>query len=283
VLWCVVKIYTGHNNNCNIIENGMLYFNCHPCAKYNEPRNDHASHSVGISLQDEHGFLVISVNGTSPYFVQTKCDSLIKYIMRYAHENITVIVLADEIAHYNLQAFCRYKETRAKQEALKLGDQLFQLFTNSIAKYGDSTIKICKWNDLNFNLSNCIYKLEESPLISERVSKIATYFLNHRGQNLLNKSFDKKLQLAKKYVYSEIPILVCGMNYDNKWYRLLYYSGTTEHLKKFMCGEDGLHDLILDIKQKQEFADIKQMIITEMNMPDISIPGFIGIDIDLLH
>lgn len=133
---------------------------------------------------------------------------------------------------------------------------------------------------MNLKLNDCASKLEKYPHLDTRVNTIANNFLSFRGQNSASKSLDKKLSLIKKYIYNEIPVLVCGIFCDNQWHRLLYYSGTSEHLSRFVLNKDSLHNLILDIKLNPEFSDVKQMIVQEMKLPDISVCGFIGINID---
>ena len=108
----------------NITNDNLLHFNCNPYAKYKNT-----------------GFFVVSVNEKSPYLMQTNCDLLIQYIV----ENILgigVIVLADEISHYNIQAFDRYNETKSKEKAHELGNKLFETFSKSIRQFTDGTIKL---------------------------------------------------------------------------------------------------------------------------------------------
>jgi len=254
-LLITIKIYFWLNNPEET--NNLLYFDCTPatCLK-------------------ENGFLAISVNNKSPYFVQENCDKLIKNLP----QSVKLIMIADEIAHYNIQAFERKKEKIAKQRAAEMGIKLMYLFKESIDKF-HSTVKLCRWEDLHLNLDNCVTRLEKCSNLNTRVVNLANNFVAYRGQNKSDKSFDTKIELAKKYIYHELPVIICGVTYDGDWYRMLYYSGNIAHLKKF-TGEDSLHNLAQNIKYANEYVNVRNIIMEEMMMPGIACSGFAGMVIE---
>jgi len=243
------------------LDKNLLCFDCHLSAE-----------------NSENIFVAISVNEKSPYLNPKFCNEIIKYIMERKKEKLVIILIADKIAHYNIQAFNRYKSTKAINEALKLGNQISELFDNSLKEYGDNKIKICRWDCLK--IPDMILDLEKYEVLDQRVSLIADIFLKYRGQNLINKSFETKINLIKKYIYSELPIFICGVYYDQIWYRLMYYSGSIIHLENFAQAKIGLHNLTRDIINNDEFVDVKNFIMKNMNTNVVKISGFIGIDID---
>ena len=88
-----------------------------------------------------------------------------------------------------------------------------------------------------------------------------------------------KLELVRKYIYNEIPILVCGIDVSHIHYRVLYYCGSKNHLAKFANDENSLHHLVMDIYTKPEFADIFKQIVANSVNQRIKVPGFVGIEI----
>jgi len=257
-LLIILKIYYGlkdHHEPVKVASSNISYFDCDQkmCPK-------------------ENGFLAISVNNKSAYFVEENCDKLIKNLPT----GVKVIVIADEIAHYNIQAFEHKNERVARQRASEMGIKLMNLFKKSIDKY-HCGVKLCKWEDLRLRLDNCVARLEKYDILDTRVSNIANIFVAYRGQNKSNDSYEKKIGLTKKYIYNELPVLICGINYDGVWHRMLYYSGSMDHIKNFTSDKESLHSLSQDIKYSADFVDVRNIIMEEMMMPDIACSGFVGL------
>lgn len=206
-----MNVWILDQNNFKKIDDTVLYIDCNPKLEMHE-----------------NAFIAISVNEKSPYLVQEKCDMLVKYIT--ARQNkVFVIMIADKIAHHNLQAFNRYKKAKSINKALELGDKFIHLFSNSIETYGEKKVKLCRWDDLK--IPEMHEELLTFKILDKRITAIANVFLSHRGASIKT-SYHTKIGLIKKYICSELPVLVCGVHVNDTWHRLLYYSGYMTHLKK---------------------------------------------------
>jgi cytochrome P450 len=241
-----------------------IYYNCPPHAE-----------------QNENAFVGISVNKKSPYLSDSsKADMLVKYLSeKYAElKREIVILIVDEIAQLNIQAFEGYNENKARNEATKLGDLFMKIFNGAIERHGSGKIKLCRWVDLK--IPNMVQILRGYDELNKRVSIIANNFLNKRGQGLINTSYARKISLVEDYIFSELSVLVCGIKYDEQWYRLMYYSGSKDHFDKFAGDKNSLHNLVIDIIHTNEFANVRNKIFELMGTNKCKVSGFIGFNID---
>jgi cytochrome P450 len=246
------------------LDSKVIYYDCPPTA-----------------IELENGFIAISVNKKSPYLTdRQKVDLLVKYFAENTKEKDFVILIADTIAHYNIQAFDGRKPQKAKEEAKKLGDQFMEVFGKSIELYGKTKIKLCRWDELK--LPDMTEFLLQYPQLRDRILPIARRFLDHRGQGLVNKSFEDKIELITKYIYNELIVLVTGIYYNNKWHQLLYYSGSLDHLSKFADDKGSLHNFVIDLINHDNFIKIREELCKIVKSPKCKVPGFIGIDITTL-
>jgi cytochrome P450 len=234
-----------------------------------------------ISECIENRFIAISINSRSPFLSDSeKVNRIIKYLnekhSQNKNSNQVLILICDKIAHFNLQAFEHMKPEKALKEALKLGERFERIFQESIDNNDCSdSVKIVRWNN---DYDELAIELMKNDKLDKRVELIASTFIKHRGQGKIDNSYQTKLELVKKYIYHEIPILLCGIKHDNIRYRLLTYSGTKEHLNLFATNENSLHNLVLDIMNKQEYQLVLELIIQSLNMFP-KVPGFIGVEI----
>lgn len=246
------------------------YYNCPPTAETTENR-----------------FLAVSINKRSPFLTDPeKANALVKYLSLNNTGTKTTIFICDRIAHFNLQAFDHMKPDRAKIQALKLGDTFVSIFRQAITLLGsecfDDHIDVCRWDD-NTNIlqiDDLVHLMSSDKLLDQRIDIIANRFLSHRGQNLIDTSYQSKIGLIKQYIYHEIPILVSGIYYNGLHYRTLYYCGTKEHLSKFAEDKNSLHRLIIDLVGTDEFKSIFNKIVSHSFSKVPKVTGFIGIAID---
>lgn len=268
----MMKLWILKNSDYDMINNHpIIHFHCSPFSKL-----------------EEKGFIAISVNPRSPYFDQVMCDKLIQQVTNYSIvPKGSIIMIADQIAKHNIEAFDHRSKEKALQRALAMGNTLYDNFNNSIKQYGDGRhlIGCYRWNDLKVPEDICEELNNLFPYLKSRVTDIARNFAIKRSQNRNNNNIKRvngRLELVKKYIYNELPVLVCGINIDNEWFRLLYYSGRIAHLSMFTQSKDSLHNLVMDIIQKDQFKEVREFIMMKMNTNSTKIPGFIGIDIDKL-
>ena len=233
-----------------------------------------------MSENTERAFMAISVNERSPFLKDDddKVDMVVKLL---AERNVeSVIMIADDIARFNMQAFDHFKLDKAKEKAKNLGDKFVKKFSGSIQRFGQGKINLCRWSQLNLPEDIDEY-LQAFPILKSRVALIAEKFLDHRGQGRVKTSYGERINLVTKYILSEIPVLICGIRFQDKWYRLLYYCGTLDHLSKFAEDKGSLHNLTLDILSKPEFSTIKEEISKLVGSHNLyKVPGFIGIYFD---
>lgn len=226
----------------------------------------------------EKAFMAISVNPTSLFLKDMdKVDMAVKLLADRNTESL--ILIADDIARFNMQAFNHFKPGKAIKEAYKLGNQFVERFQDAIQRLGQGKVSLCRWSDLNLP-EDINEHLQVFPELHSSVSSIAEKYIDNRCKEKVQKSLMEKINLVTKYILSEIPVLVCGIHYQDKWYRLLYYCGSLSHLSKFTEAKVSLHSLSLDILQKPEFSHMKEEISKLVKSHNLyKVPGFIGVDI----
>ena len=236
-----------------------IYYECHPCAEINE-----------------NVFMAISVNTRSPFLTDDNLlFGIIKYLSERNASKKVLILICDAIAKYNLQAFDHYNASNSSTEAAAIGDKFIGIFKNAVNKCGADNVIICRWNDINHS---DLSFLEDDKKLIDRVASIAERFVQYRGQGVVNTSYQSKIELVKKYILSEIGVLINGVCYNGIHYRVLYYSGTPEHLKKFAGDPKSLHNLVLSIYNDSDFKNTLDRIVGCSAVKTPKCQGFIGIE-----
>lgn len=219
-------------------------------------------------------FVGISVSDNSPYLKDNDLSSNLIKLLKLQNKKC-VILIADSISKYNYQAFDGLSETKAMTKANDTGQKLFNIFYNSTNENNCSDfIKICRWDDLQY--PEFTEQLKTNKLLDDRIEQIGENFINKRHSN--SPKSQKKIDLVKKYIYSELSVLVCGVCFNNEWYRILCYSGSNAYLKEFYKNEKSLCRLIDDIIVNNEFDDTKKIIMSNLNTNKCKKIGFFGID-----
>lgn len=254
----------------SLIGTGMkkVYYNCSP-----------------ISDMEDGAFLAVSVNDKSPYLEDNSmAKNIVSYFMERSIANNnkfpTIIYICDEIAHFNIEAFDRCSRKKANEKAEEMGNKIAEVFEECVRELGATDyVRVCRWKD-DENIESKEFKelvgrLESIEWLNYRVDTLAKKFLSYRGQDKVNKSYGKKLELAKKYIFHEIPVLICGIVVDGVHYRLLHYSGSQMHLGKFVQDEDSLYNLINDVYKDESVVD---MVVSKSRGGCPKIEGFVGIE-----
>jgi cytochrome P450 len=265
-VWIVPADMHMHGSDLDGIQ--KIYYNCSP-----------------ISDLTESAFMAVSTNVRSPYLTdESKVRNVVKYLADRSEANRetdpTVIYICDEIANFNIQAFNRHKPERAMKEAIELGDRFVQAFQECVDEIQVADrIRICRWSD-DENRANhrMISYLKSVNILDERIEVIASNYLEYRGQNRLNTSYNRKLELVKEYIFHEIPVLILGILVDGVHYRLLHYSGSHTHLSKFVKDDNSLHSLINDIYTEPEFESVLNTLVSSSRVERAKVPGFVGIE-----
>ena len=236
----------------------LTYYNCSPYAEIKE-----------------NAFMAISVNNRSPFLSDSSLALRIVLTISQRNQNKQVLILiCDEIAKYNLQAFDHCNAKKAILEAEKIGNKFISIFEKSIKDSNVSNVILVRWNQ--------IYQASPgftNPSLLNRVTNIAKRFIEHRGQGTINSSYQSKIELVKQYILNEILVLVNGVHYKGIHYRVLYYCGTKDHLTKFAGSADSLHNLILSIGNDPELKDVLDMCTAISPTKTSKCQGFIGITV----
>lgn len=252
---------------------------------YNVKRNQiivnfqHNTHNSHNTHNLYNSFIGISVNKKSVYLEQVMCDKLISLIMFIKNNNDTfVVMIADEIEKFNIQAYNRRSAKASRRIAHELGNHFYELFQNSIDNHGDDTIELIKMSEMN--MPDLTEELMLDDTLDERITSVAKLFMEYRCRhvNTVSKRYDLKLDLTKRYIYAELPSVVCGIKHKDRHYRTIYYSGNMDQLKIFASSTNSLYKLVVDIITCDEFENVRNIIMRGMNIDHVSIPGFVGID-----
>jgi hypothetical protein len=245
-----------------------LYYNCLPTAeKYH------------------NAFMAVSVNKRSTFLSDsTAAERVVKYLnyrSKFGDEpRCILIVICDDIAQYNFQAFENYKPNKAIDQASKLGDVFMKIFQDAISKLDDSNfVSLCRWLDIDgIRHEDSFLSLGEDSELNRRVSVIADRFIRHRAPTTMS-TYESKVSLVKLYIFSELQVLINGVCYKGTHYRLLYYCGSKDHLQKFAEDPLSLHNLVMDIYTDPKFRPILNKIRQWSFNGKSKVPGFIGIQI----
>lgn len=229
-----------------------------------------------MSLLEENAFLAVSVNKRSPFLKDQKIVN--EVINQLSSRNNSVVLICDDISQLNIQAFGNYKPHVAIKKARELGDIFVEIFSKAIHETKNSKVQVYRWNDCE-GIPKDIGELKRIKILDNRVTYIADQFINHRGKGKINSSYQKKLGLAKEYIFRELPVLINGISVNDIHYRLMYYAGNSQHLKKFAGNSRSLYGLMMDIVQKEEFKAALQTIRSWNKFENLKVPGFVGIEI----
>jgi hypothetical protein len=225
--------------------------------------------------KNRNGFVAISVSSRSPFLADaSQADRIVTHIASMS--NRYVILICDEIAQFNIQAFDLKPPIVARIKARRLGTQLADIFKSAVTASKASNIRVVQWNEL---LLPDVSKLSVYKILDERIRRVAENFIQSRGQGKINTSHDNKLELVCRYIYSEIPVLIHGVWFQGVSYPLLYYPGHSSHFEKFADDNNSLHRLALDIAVGQEFEEVREALGEMMDRRPCKIPGFIGLEL----
>ena len=193
------------------------------------------------------------------------------------------------IQMFNIMAFERKSQAKAKLLADNLGEKMFNIFQSAIDVANECNqndikekIYLFRWQSVSnqFTQSNGVVQkyYNQKGSFTKAINNIAEFFVNHRTQNKASKSFSKKLQYVAKYILAEIPILVHGVHHNHHHFKVCLYPGKQVHLENFMTNSDSLCNLIYDIHNNHEFTSLKQDL---KSVTELAVPGFVGLDVSI--
>jgi tRNA-dependent cyclodipeptide synthase len=183
-------------------------------------------------------------------------DHLEKYIL-WALENTKkdVAILIADINHaINYEVFNGLSPKKAIGKALRKGlevETILKEIIETLPKNKQSLVKIAKWDALR---NSQIYKklfpiildeFKNNTLFYDTIQKIIQESLKERVIGLEKNKLDK----VAMYVLDELPILLCGFEFDGRIYDLHPYPGSSS-----------LDDLWMNIREKKIFPNIAEKI-----------------------
>ncbi len=205
-----------------------------------------------IQLKKFNIFVGISV-GIKPINDELAKEYL-SWSLKNTKENV-IILIADEIAKYNYIVFSNYNENKSLNRAYRDGAEHIKIFENVISKYFENEIKrikIITWKDI---LSDKYYSRKEiiedfyniNSAFQEKINYFLKKYTERRNKNL-NK---EKFKILSKYIISELPTILFGIEFQNNHYNLLLYP-TYVH--------SGLSELSSNIFKGVEFLELKNKL-----------------------
>ena len=197
-------------------------------------------------------FVGISV-GVKP-LDENMAKEYISWALQNSKEDI-IILIADEIAKYNYIVFSSYNENKSLKRAYRDGDEHKEIFESAISKFfkdESKRIKIIHWKDIlseEYNQAKEVIEIfyEQNKDFQNKIN----YFLRKYTERRNKELSEEKLKILSKYIISELPTLLSGINFENKHYDLLLYP-TYVH--------SGLSELSTNIFKGIEFSELKEKL-----------------------
>jgi tRNA-dependent cyclodipeptide synthase len=172
------------------------------------------------------------------------------------HSSNTVqILIADEIAKYNYQAFSHYTKPGCLARAIRDGDKYHHFFETVISSFDPEKRKrfnIIRWRDIQgkefeTTLQAVRMEFETNLAFKNELLSILDIYIQRRGKLI---SAEKK-ELLCQYLLEELPTLVNGIYVHTKNYFLILYP-TYSH--------SGMSQLVSDIQAGRKYTTLREKL-----------------------
>lgn len=204
-----------------------------------------------VKLKRYNIFIGISLG--NKYFSKEHIRKYIFWALENTKESVLVLI-ADKIHSINYEVLNGYKQERAIQVALRLGlevEESIKKIVRSLPKEKRNLVKICKWEDA-INSSYYIEKIKiflkeynENKEFRDFIIKIVQENLGEKAKNLEK----EKLEKLALYILDELPILLNGVEFEDKVYNLHPYPGLS-------C----LDDLLIGLQEGRMFNNLAKKL-----------------------
>jgi len=196
-------------------------------------------------------FLGISLGNR--YFSKEHIRRYIVWALENTKESVLVLI-ADKIHSINYEVLNGYKKERALQVALRRGFEVedsIKKIVRSLPKEKQNLVKICRWesarNSSYYKRKIKIFLKEynENKEFHDFIIKIVQENLGGKVKNLEK----EKLEKLSLYILDELPILLNGVEFEDRVYNLHPYPGLTY-----------LDDLLMGLQESKLFKNFAKKL-----------------------
>ena len=211
--------------------------------------------------------LYVGISLGNKWFTKEHIREHLLWCLKYTKDRVALL-LADTLHAINYEIRNKDSPEKAKQRALKKGDEMVLIFKEIIKelpKDQQKKIDIVRWEDIKKNTETrkmlpFLYKeFNENSVFREKILDIVKSFIEYTK----DKFNEQDLNSLARYVLEELPELFNGFFYEGTYYNCYTYY------------EDGpLHQFVEQIQKKELFPEfhkklnIKNNIFVELGVID---------------
>nr|AQS34941.1 hypothetical protein [uncultured archaeon] len=197
--------------------------------------------------------IFIGISLGNKYFSKENIKKYILWALENTKEDVLILIV-DKIHSINYEILNKYTKNRAESVALKKGIEMKQSvekIIRNLPKEKQKLVKICLWDSITKSKTYkqsipFIHKeFKENKLFHECIMKIVKENLGNKTNKLNEEELDK----LAFYVLDELPILIQGVEFENKIYTLHPYPGFSL-----------LEDLILGLQKGTMFSSLSKKL-----------------------
>lgn len=188
--------------------------------------------------------------------VKPMTDQIALSYMHWAEKHSTgtiQILIADEIAKFNYLAFSHYTERGSLSRAIRDGNKYQNFFNNVFKKLpakNRDRFNVIKWSDIESSrfflcLERLSQEFESDNVFKNIILSFAEKYIERRHKILIE---EKKILLCQ-YLLHELAVLLDGIYFNGKNYRLIVYP-TYRY--------SGMSKLVSDIQAGIQFSSLKK-------------------------
>lgn len=184
-------------------------------------------------------------------------QSLAAQYLRFALNNTkdkVAVLFADDIAAINYKWVDGFSWNKSFKEARKIGDIRFRQYQELVDKLSQSEqekVNLVRWRDIaNQSLEKIQIVADEANRdfnLREALQRPIRVYLENRRRTIN----DKRLKELSKYVLSELPLLLDGIQYQGVDYKTLFYP---------TYGDTTLSSFLTDVQQGRIFPKLKERL-----------------------
>jgi len=197
------------------------------------------------------------------YYTEPHLREYLLWALKHTREDV-LVVIPDRIYAVNLEALDNYKPERAKNVAIRKGDEkiaIIKRIVSSLPKEKQALVKVARLSEVEQSKYHN-YRLE---ILFEEFRKkgpFYEYILNIVKENQKIQTAKPTLEMLEKlaeYILYEIPIFLNGCKYGGKpedggkTYSLIIYPGL--NLFDYLCVELENGDLFPELSKRLKITD----------------------------
>jgi tRNA-dependent cyclodipeptide synthase len=197
--------------------------------------------------------IFIGISLGNLFFSKENLRGYVLWALKYTCEDV-VVMIADDIQAVNYQTFKELNEEEALVKARELGEEkeiTVRRIISVLPEKDRNSIKIIKWKDVaSEEYSRKVGLIFEEFEKNEKFRKTIVGIVSSAFGDKMKDIDESGVLKLSEYVLNELPLMIEGLNYGNKFYSVMPYPRKTP-----------LDDFILGVHDGRLFPELFSKII----------------------